>query len=75
MEPDRARRCATSQATSDPMSRFLALPVAFTATIGASIKRIHDAKTARQRAHARAKQAEYCREICYTRRVNRCDCE
>ena len=59
---------------------LLALPVAYIATIGASIKRIHDAKTARQRAHAQAKRAEYCREYCWSgtasinRRVNRCDC-
>ncbi len=62
------------------MSKILALPVAFTATIGASIKRAHDAKTARQRAHAQAKQAELCHEYCWqgtaaiNRRVNRCDC-
>ncbi len=62
------------------MSKILALPVAFTATIGASVKRVLDARAARQRAHAQAKRAEYCREYCWSgtasinHRVNRCDC-
>ena len=60
------------------MSRFLALPVAFTATIGASIKRRLDHRHALDRARQQAVCATFCREYCFTgstQRINRCDCE
>lgn len=60
------------------MTKLLALPVGYIATVGASIKRRLDHRTSLNRAQQQAVCATFCKEYCFTgstQRVNRCDCE